>query len=54
MHMRIAKFEGDPDRLEEAIDAARQQADANWDSPPRAIAQPVRRLHGSPLRTVER
>ena len=37
MYVRIAKFEGDPDRIEEAIDAARKQAEANWDSPPEGL-----------------
>jgi hypothetical protein len=37
MYVRIAKFEGDPDRVEEAIDAARKQAEANWDSPPEGL-----------------
>ena len=36
-HARIAKFEGDPDRMDEAIDAARKQAEANWDSPPAGL-----------------
>jgi hypothetical protein len=36
-HARIAKFEGDPDRMDEAIDAARKQAEANWDSPPEGL-----------------
>ena len=37
MYVRIAKFEGDPDRVGEAIDAARKQAEANWDSPPEGL-----------------
>ena len=37
MYARIAKFEGDPDRIDEAIDAARKQAEANWDSPPEGL-----------------
>jgi hypothetical protein len=37
MYVRIAKFEGDPDRIDEAIDAARKQAEANWDSPPEGL-----------------
>lgn len=37
MYARIAKFEGDPARIDEAIDGARKQAEANWDSPPEGL-----------------
>ena len=37
MYARIAKFEGDPDRIDEAVDAARKQAEANWASPPEGL-----------------
>ncbi len=34
MYARIATFEGEPDGVEQAIEAARGQAEANWESPP--------------------
>ena len=37
MYVRIAKFEGDPDRIDEAIDAAREQVEATWASPPEGM-----------------
>ena len=37
MYARIATFQGDPDRIDESIDAARKQVEADWDSPPEGL-----------------
>ena len=38
MFARIATFQaGDPDRIEQDIDAARKMAEANWESPPEGL-----------------
>ena len=37
MYARIATFEGEPDHVDEAIEAARGQAEANWESPPEGL-----------------
>ena len=34
MHARIATFEADPARADEAVAAARQQVESNWANPP--------------------
>lgn len=37
MHARIATFEADPARADEAIAAARQQVESNWANPPEGL-----------------
>jgi hypothetical protein len=37
MYARIASFEGDADRLEQGIAAAKAQVEANWESPPEGL-----------------
>ena len=37
MHARIATFEADPARADEAIAAARQQVETNWANPPEGL-----------------
>jgi hypothetical protein len=37
MHARIATFETSPDRVDEAIEAARKQVEADWESPPEGL-----------------
>ena len=37
MYARIASFEGDADRMEQAINAAKAQVEANWESPPEGL-----------------
>ena len=37
MYARIATFEGDPDRADQAVDAARGQVEADWSSPPEGL-----------------
>jgi len=38
MFARIATFQaGNPDQIDQEIDAARQQADATWESPPEGL-----------------
>jgi hypothetical protein len=37
MHARIATFEADPVRADEAIAAARQQVESNWANPPEGL-----------------
>ena len=37
MHARIATFEADPARADEAIAAARQQGESNWANPPEGL-----------------
>jgi hypothetical protein len=37
MYARIATFEADPARADEAIAAARQQVESNWASPPEGL-----------------
>jgi hypothetical protein len=37
MYARIATFEADPARADEAIAAARQQAESNWANPPEGL-----------------
>ena len=37
MYARIATFQGDPDRIDESIDATRKQVEADWDSPPEGL-----------------
>ncbi len=37
MHARIATFEADPARADEAIAAAREQVESNWANPPEGL-----------------
>jgi hypothetical protein len=37
MHARIATFEADPARADEAVAAARQQVESNWANPPEGL-----------------
>ena len=37
MHARIATFEADPARADEAVAAARQQVESNWANPPAGL-----------------
>ena len=37
MYARVASFEGDPDRVEEAVEAVRGQVESNWASPPEGL-----------------
>ena len=37
MYARIATFEADPARADEAIAAARQQVESNWANPPEGL-----------------
>jgi hypothetical protein len=37
MYARIASFEGDPDRMDEALEAVRAQVESNWESPPEGM-----------------
>ena len=37
MHARIATFEADPARADEAIAAARQRVESNWANPPEGL-----------------
>lgn len=37
MHVRIASFEGDTDRVEQAVEAVKAQVEANWESPPEGL-----------------
>ena len=37
MYARIATFEGDPARADEAIAATRQQVESNWADPPEGL-----------------
>jgi hypothetical protein len=37
MHARIARFEGDPSRIDQAIEAVRGQIESQWDSPPEGL-----------------
>jgi hypothetical protein len=37
MHARIATFEGDPAMADRAIEAVRDQIEAEWDSPPEGL-----------------
>lgn len=37
MYARIATFEGDPDRIDQALEAARGQVETNWETPPEGL-----------------
>jgi hypothetical protein len=37
MYARIASFEGEADRLDEALKAVRAQVEKNWESPPEGL-----------------
>jgi hypothetical protein len=37
MYARIATFEGEPDRVDQAVEATRGQVEANWESPPEGL-----------------
>jgi hypothetical protein len=37
MYARIATFEGDPVRVDEAVEAVKGQVEANWSSPPEGL-----------------
>jgi hypothetical protein len=37
MYARIATFEGEPDRADQAIEAARGQVESDWESPPEGL-----------------
>ncbi len=37
MYARIASFEGDPDRVDQAVEAVKGQVESNWESPPEGL-----------------
>jgi hypothetical protein len=37
MYARIASFEGDTDRVDQAVEAAKAQVETNWNSPPEGL-----------------
>jgi hypothetical protein len=37
MYARIASFEGEPDRVDQAVEAMRGQVEADWESPPEGL-----------------
>jgi hypothetical protein len=37
MYARIATFEGEPDRVDQAVEAMRGQVEADWESPPEGL-----------------
>jgi hypothetical protein len=39
MYARVASFEGDPSRADEAVEAAKGQVESNWESPPQGLEQ---------------
>jgi hypothetical protein len=37
MYARIATFEGEPDRVDQAVEATRGRIEADWESPPEGL-----------------
>lgn len=37
MHVRMASFEGDADRIQQAVEAVKAQVESNWESPPEGL-----------------
>jgi hypothetical protein len=37
MYARIASFEGEPDRVDQAVEAVKGQVESNWESPPEGL-----------------